>query len=45
MPDALGGQKRVSDSLKMELQMVVHCHVGAGDQIWVLGRTASALDL
>lgn len=29
---ALGGQKRALDPLKLELQMVVSCHVGAGNQ-------------
>ena len=28
---AHGGQKQVSNSLELELQMVVSCHVGAGN--------------
>jgi hypothetical protein len=28
----LGGQKRVLDPLKLELQTVVSCHVGAGTE-------------
>jgi hypothetical protein len=28
---ALGGQKRTSDPLRLELQMIVSCHVGAGN--------------
>lgn len=30
------GQKQVSDLLKLELQMVVSCHVSAGNQTLVL---------
>lgn len=30
-----GGQKSASDLLELELQMVVSCHVGAGNQTWV----------
>ena len=29
VPDACGGQKKVSDLLDLELQMIVSCHVGA----------------
>lgn len=31
MPGACRGQKKLSDLLKLELQMVVGCHVGAGN--------------
>lgn len=37
---ALRGQKMVSDPLELELKMVVHCHVGTGNQIWVLCRSS-----
>lgn len=29
-PMCVGGQKRVSDPLELELQMIVSCHVGWG---------------
>jgi hypothetical protein len=32
MPCALGGQLRASDPLEPESQMVVSCHIGAGNQ-------------
>ena len=32
VPDACGGQKKVSDLLDLELQMIVSCHVGAGSR-------------
>jgi hypothetical protein len=38
MPGALGGQERVSDPLKLELQMVVSWQVCAGKQTWVLWK-------
>lgn len=31
VPNALGGQKRVSDNPEVELQIVVSHHVGAGN--------------
>ena len=31
---------RVSDPLKLELQTVVSCHVGAGNQIWILWKSS-----
>lgn len=31
MPGACRGQKKLSDLLKLELQMVVGCQVGAGN--------------
>ena len=43
IPAAQRGQKRASDSLKLELQMVVSHHMGAGNQILVSQRAASAL--
>lgn len=33
---AHGGQKRTLDLLKLELQIIVNCHMGAGNQTWVL---------
>ena len=38
MPIAQGGQKMVSAPQKLELQMVVSFHVGAGHQIQALRR-------
>lgn len=32
MSNACGGQKRLSDTLKVELQMVVSCHVYVGNK-------------
>lgn len=34
MSSVHGGQKKVSDILKMELQIVVSCHVAAGNRTW-----------
>lgn len=31
-----GGQQRVSDFLKLKLQMVGSCYIGSGNQTWVL---------
>lgn len=31
VPGALGGQKRVSDALELELKTVVNCHVVTGN--------------
>lgn len=36
---AHGSQKRASDLMELELQVVVSCHVGAGHQTWVLYRS------
>lgn len=33
-------QKRASDSLELELQMIVSCHVGAGNQTLVLWKSS-----
>lgn len=40
-----GGQKRALDVLGQELEMVVSCRVGAGNQTWVSESEASALFL
>lgn len=37
------GQKRVLETLELELQVVVSCHVPVGNQMWVLERAASVL--
>jgi hypothetical protein len=42
MPSSTQGQKRESDPLGLELQMVLSFHMGAGNQISVLWREASA---
>jgi hypothetical protein len=36
---AHGGQKQASDPLELELQVVVSCHVGAGNQPKDLGKS------
>lgn len=46
VPDACGNQKKITDSLELELQVVMSCHVDAGN--WEpnpspFGRAASAL--
>ena len=33
---ALEGQKRALDPLKLELQVIVSHHMGAGNQAWLL---------
>jgi hypothetical protein len=40
---AQGGQKRILDLLRLELQMVVSCHIGAGNQTGVLLSTETSL--
>jgi hypothetical protein len=39
VPSALGGQKRASDPLELELQMVVSHNVAAGN--WVLCKSCT----
>lgn len=39
VPGALGGQKRGSEPLDPELQMVVSCREGSENQTWVLCMT------
>jgi len=39
----LSGQKKMWGSLELELQMLVICHVGAGNQTWVLFTTEPPL--
>lgn len=34
-----GNQKRVSDSLGIELQRVVTLYIGSGDRVWVLWKS------
>lgn len=35
-----GGQKRVLEPLKLELQRVMTCYVGTGHQAWVLCKSS-----
>lgn len=42
MLSACGGQKRTSDPLEPELQMVVTHHVGAGNQTWDLWKSSQS---
>ena len=42
---APGGQKQVSNSLELELQMVVSCHVGAGNLTQVLWKMNQCSEL
>ena len=44
MSGSHGGQKRALDPLRLELQMVVSCHVDAGNKLRPSGRAASALN-
>jgi hypothetical protein len=39
---ALRGQKRTSDLLKLELEMVWGHHVGAGNQTWVIWKSSKS---
>lgn len=39
----LRGQKGASGPLELELWTVVSCHVGSGNQTWVLWEAASAV--
>jgi hypothetical protein len=34
------GQERMLDALELELQAGVSCHMGAGNQIWVLCKSS-----
>jgi hypothetical protein len=34
------GSEEVLDPQELELQMVVSCHVGAGNKIWVLCKSS-----
>ena len=43
MFSAVRGQKRASDRLELELQVVVNHNMGAGNGIWVLVRATGAL--
>lgn len=40
MLDVLEGQKRASNTSESELQMLVRCHVGAGNQVWLLCKNS-----
>jgi hypothetical protein len=40
MPTAFGGQKRLSDPLYLELQVVASCHMGAMNRIWFLWKSS-----
>lgn len=44
MPGALGSQKRLSESLELELSMVVSCHMGVKNQTGHSSRIANALE-
>lgn len=44
IPGARGGLKRASAPPELESQMVVSCHMGSWNQIWVSGRVATALN-
>lgn len=44
MPHSHRIQKRMSDLLEQELQMVVRCKVGAGNQAWVFLRNVLTLN-
>ena len=45
MPGAHRGQKRVLDSLELELQMVVSCLPSARDQNWVVWKSNKTAQL
>lgn len=45
LPDACGNQKRASDPLALELEMVVRHHVVAANELRFSARAASALNL
>ena len=45
IPGVHGGQKRVLDSLKLELQTVVSCPVGARNRTQVLWKSCLELTL
>lgn len=45
MPGAFRGQKRVSDPLRLELQMVVSCHMDSGNWAWVLCKSSQCSKL
>lgn len=40
MPDTNGSQKRVTDPLELELELVASCHSGAGKQTQVLYKSS-----
>lgn len=42
---ACKGQKRVLETLELELQMVVSCHVPVGKQMWVLWKSSQCFSL
>lgn len=42
MSSVSGGQNRELDDLKLELQRVVNCHVGAGNRIWIHCRSSQS---
>lgn len=44
MPDAHGGQKRVSNSLEVEFQTITGHHVVLGTELQSSGGTATSLD-
>lgn len=42
MPDTCGGQKKASDTLKLELQTAVSYYVGVGNETWVVWKRRTA---
>lgn len=44
MHDAQRGQEKLSDSLEMELQNMVSCHMSAGTEFTSSAETVSALN-
>lgn len=44
MPGSQGGQKRTSDALELELEMVVRCNVSARNQTQALCKISSGLN-
>lgn len=45
LPGTRGGEKRMLDSMKVELQMVVNQHVGVGNQTRVLSKSSQGSSL
>ena len=43
-PGSQGDQKRASDALELELEMVVRCHESAGNQTVALCKNSSGLN-
>lgn len=43
MHGVLKGQKRALDLLEPELQRITSCHVGAGNQVQILGKSSMSV--